>query len=141
MKNLLGLFLIVVSCSVQARDTAHFFSIDDAMSTIDAKQKLDQGIKFVFGKEVKGGTSNYGTFTSNKKTNAFNKSDENACHWVFLSAMISLQNRAVAEGGNAVVNIHSYYKKNTYISETEFECHTGAIMAGVALRGTVVKLP
>ncbi len=141
MKSFLGLLLIVASCSVQARDTAHFFSIDEAMSTADAKQKLNQGVKFVFGKDVKGVTSNFGTFTSNKKTNAFNKSDQHACQWVFLSSMLSLQQRAIAEGANAVVNIHSYYKKNPYSSEAKFECHTGAIMAGVALRGTMVKLP
>lgn len=141
MKKLLGFLLIVVSCSVQARDTALFFSIEDAMSTVDAKQKLNQGVKFVFGKDAKNAKSTLGTFTSNKKTNAFNKSDQDACNWVFLSSMISLQARAIAEGGNAVVNINSYYKKNTFSSETEFECHTGAIMAGVTLRGTVAKLP
>ena len=82
----------------------------------------------------------YGKFVSNKKTNAFGKSDEAACEWVLLSAMLSLQDRVKAEGGNAVININSYYKKNTVSSETEYECHAGAIMAGVALQGEVVKI-
>jgi uncharacterized protein YbjQ (UPF0145 family) len=54
--------------------------------------------------------------------------------------MISLQDRAIAEGGNAVVNIRSFYKKRDFTSATEFECGAGAMVAGVALVGDVVKL-
>ena len=39
------------------------------------------------------------------------------------------------EGGNAVVNIHSYYKSVPFKSNTEYECGAGKIMGGVALRG------
>ena len=77
---------------------------------------------------------------SNKKTNAFGKSDKEACEWVFLSAMLSFQDRIAKEGGNAVVNIRSYYKKNEIRSSTEFECGAGAIMAGVTFLGDVVTL-
>jgi len=59
---------------------------------------------------------------------------------VFLSAMIQLEKRAKQLGANAVVNIVSYYQKNIMSSPTEFECHAGAIMAGVALRGEFVKI-
>jgi hypothetical protein len=44
------------------------------------------------------------------------------------------------EGGNAVTNIHSVYKNAPFNSDSEYECGAGAIMGGVALRGTVVKL-
>ena len=81
-----------------------------------------------------------GIWVANKKTNASNKSDERACQWAFLSAMLSLKQRAIREGGNAVVKIHSYYKKNTNTSASEFECGAGTFVAGVALRGTVVEL-
>ena len=54
--------------------------------------------------------------------------------------MISLKKRAVDMGGNAVVNIHSFYRKNVVKSSTEFECGAGAFVAGVTLKGTVVKL-
>ena len=46
----------------------------------------------------------------------------------------------LAKGGNAVINIRSFYKKNEMSSETKFECHVGLLMAGVALKGTVVYL-
>jgi hypothetical protein len=50
-----------------------------------------------------------GTFTSNRRTNAFNKSDRDACHIAFLSAVIALQERARSEGGNAVVDIRLHH--------------------------------
>ena len=42
--------------------------------------------------------------------------------------------------GDAVIKIHSYYKKSTNAPAGEFECGAGAFVAGVALRGTVVRL-
>lgn len=81
-----------------------------------------------------------GEYTANRKTNAVNKSDQTACEWAFLSALLSLRDRAIEQGGDAVINIRSYYKKDEVTSNSEYECHAGAIIAGVALRGTVVKL-
>jgi uncharacterized protein YbjQ (UPF0145 family) len=57
-----------------------------------------------------------------------------------LSALIELRANALEQGGNAVVNIVSYYKKVPFSSPTEYECHAGAFVAGVALKGTIVKL-
>ncbi len=125
----------------EARDTRHMFSFADAMSTAGAKEKLNGGIEFYFGNQTYSTPiKDFGEFTSNKKTNAFGKSDKEACEWAFLSAMISFQQRAINMGGDAVVNIKSYYKKNEVVSDTEYECGAGAIMAGVTFKGTVVKL-
>lgn len=124
----------------QARDDTLFLPIQEAMNAPAAKEQLNQGIKFHFGKNVPAHTNSKGSFVANRKTNAFNKSDEEACRWVFLSALLALQDQAIAQGGNAVVNIHSFYKKKEHFSNTEYECHAGAIMAGVALKGTVVTL-
>jgi len=74
------------------------------------------------------------------KTNAFGKSDLQACQHVFLSAVIELQDRARKEGGNAVVNIKSNYRNELTESPTEFTCGAGAVIAGVALVGDVVTL-
>ena len=54
--------------------------------------------------------------------------------------MTQLDKRAKQLGANAVVNIVSYYQKNVMSSPTEFECHAGNIIAGVALRGEFVKI-
>ena len=135
------LMLLLLSTGGHARDTLIQVSIEEAMTTPDAESALDADVKFFFGEQEHPEIEQQlGTYTSNKKTNAFGKSDQKACKWAFLSAMISLQERAVAEGGNAVVNIRSFYKKHDFSSATEFECGAGAMVAGVTLVGEVVKL-
>ena len=143
MNKIITLFLaaLLFTGISHARDSKHLFSISEALASPAYEGKLNKDIKLYFGNQRHGKVARkYGEFVSNKKTNAFGKSDQKACEWVLLSALISLQERALAEGGNAVINIRSYYKKNEMSSETNYECHAGAIMAGVALKGTVVKL-
>ncbi|WP_315853568.1 excinuclease ATPase subunit [Marinobacterium arenosum] len=133
--------LLLAAPEAYSRDTKHLMSIQEALASADFKERLDPSIRLYFGNQKHPRVAKaLGTFSSNKKTNAFAKSDEEACRWVMLSALLALQERAKKEGGNAVIDIASYYKKNTYSSRTEFECHAGAIMAGVALTGKVVKL-
>lgn len=132
---------IMGALNAEARDEHIMYSIQEAMSTEDAKAKLDKNIRFYFGDQKHPRVEKrFGEFMSNKKTNAFNKTDERACQWAFLSAMLSFQDRAIREGGNAVVNIRSYYKKNEISSPTKFECGAGFIIAGVTFKGDVVKL-
>ena len=124
-----------------AKDEKTMYSYKDAMALDDAKLKLDRDIKFYFGEQRHPPVEKkFGSFVSNQKTSSVGKSKEKACNWAFLSAMMSLQSRAIREGGNAVIDIESYYKKNAIKSETEFECGHGFFVTGVALRGTVVKL-
>lgn len=135
------LVALLLTTSSQARDTELRLSIEEAMNTPAAKEQLDPNIRFFFADTPHGEiVAEHGNFVTNKKTNAFNKSDEEACHWVMLSALISLQDRVKSEGGNAVINIESFYKRQSMASSSEYECHAGAIMAGVALRGDVVTL-
>ncbi len=144
MKNLLIAVTISIFslCSIQtlARDTKHMYPLSDALNTEDAHEKLNEGIKFFFGDQKPDSIArSLGSFTSNRKTNAFNKSDKEACEWAFLSAMLALQSRAKQQGGNAII-IHSYYRRNTVKSDTEYECGAGTFVAGVTLVGKVVKL-
>jgi hypothetical protein len=132
----------VIATTAQARDDLLRFPIKDAMETGDAKEKLDSDIRFYFGAQRHPKPlRNFGTFTANKKTNFFNKSDKEGCERAFLSAMITFQDRARREGGNAVVGVKSYYRKNEFSSETEYECGAGNVVGGVTMRGDVVKLP
>jgi hypothetical protein len=134
-------FAAFLAGGVQARDTKHLLPIEDAMKTDSAEAKLEGNVKFFFGDQQHPKVlSKLGTDVSNRKTNAFNKGDETACNWAFLSALLALETRAKELGANAVVNVVSYYKKDTYSSKTDFECHAGALMAGVALKGDFVKI-
>ncbi|MGQ0618678.1 MAG: excinuclease ATPase subunit [Panacagrimonas sp.] len=124
-----------------ARDDRLKFLVEEAMQQAEAG-RLDGSVKFYWGEQAyPDGAQLMGSYTANKKTNFFNKSDKEGCEWAWLSAMLSLQDRARSEGGNAVVNIHSVYRNGEFKSETEYECGAGAVMGGVALRGTVAKLP
>ena len=51
-----------------------------------------------------------------------------------------LQERARKEGGNAVVNTTSNYRNEVSESATKYAYGAGAVNAGVALKGDVVRL-
>lgn len=145
MRSILSLCLVLVtvfSGSAVARDTKHLLSIEEAMNSSTFQERLNPEVRFYFADSAHPAPQKrLGEYVTNKKTNAVGKSDREACEWVFLSALLSLEQRALSEGGNAVVNVRSYYKKNTFSSTTEYECHAGAVIAGVALIGDVVRLP
>lgn len=136
----LGAALVAVS-NVQARDTKLMLPIAAAMESQNTQEKLQGKVKFYFGKQKYPKVlKKLGSDFTNRKTNAFGKSDDVACNWAFLSALVQLEQKAIELGANAVVNVVSYYKKNTHSSPTEFECHAGGLMAGVALKGDFVKV-
>jgi uncharacterized protein YbjQ (UPF0145 family) len=143
MKKLLSMvvFGVVVAAPAQARDTALMMPIAAAMDANGAKDRLGDSVRFYFGKQATPRVLNKITSDqTNLKTNAFGKSAETSCNWVFLSAMLSLKKRAEEVGANAVVNIVSNYQNVEMSSETEFECHDGALMSGVALKADFVKV-
>ena len=137
----LGVAMLGATGGVQARDTKLMLPIKDALNYVGkkhtAKDVLDPNIQLVFGKG--GGTVIRKGLVSNKKTNGFNKSDEEACHWAFLSAVKQFQEAARDAGATKVVNLVSYYKKREFKSTTEYECHAGAFVVGVALMGNLAK--
>jgi uncharacterized protein YbjQ (UPF0145 family) len=136
--------LIISLASVSplyARDTRHLLPIAAAMETKDAQDKLDGSVKFFFADQAAPQVlTKLGSDVANRKTNAFGKSDEKACNWAFLSALVALEKRAQQLGANAVINVVSYYNRKVMSSITEFECHAGAIIAGVVLKGDFVKI-
>jgi uncharacterized protein YbjQ (UPF0145 family) len=136
-----SLLLLAAAPAAIARDDKLLLRVAAVLESAEARQKLDGSIKFYFGNQRHPKIlDNLHSDVTNLKTNAFNKSDEKACEWVFLSALLSLEKRAKQLGANAVVNIVSYYKRIPMSSETEYECHAGALMAGVALKGDFVKI-
>ncbi|HUE91976.1 excinuclease [Pseudomonas sp.] len=125
----------------QARDTTHFLPFDAVVQEALNAGRLDGSVKFYLaGNKPAGAVSVVKSgVTTSKKTNAFNKSDEGACSWALQSALIHLQQAAKAVGANAVVDIASNYKHVEYKDSQKYECHAGAIMAGVALKGNLAN--
>ena len=132
---------IAAIAPAQARDTKHMLPIANAMAANDAQNRLGDTVQFYFGdQKTPAILQRLGSDRPGQKTNPSGKSPKPACNWAFLSAMLRLQERARELGANAVVNIVSNYKNVEHSSATEFECHDGAMMTGVALKGDFVKL-
>lgn len=142
MNKLLPLALAALfALPAVARDDHQMYPLKDALSTPAAQEKLDKEVRLFFGNQSHPKVAKtFGEWKTNKKTNGFNKSDKEACEWTFLSAALELQERARKEGGDAVINIKSNYKSEEHSSNDEYMCGSGALMSGVALKGTVVKL-
>lgn len=132
--------LLAVASAGSARDTRLLLPISDALKQGREQGVIGTDIAFKFGKGNRGGyAKTIGNDVANRKTNAVNKTDVEACNWVFLSALKALESSARDAKASAVVEIVSYYKKNEYSSTSEFECHAGSIMAGVALKASYAK--
>lgn len=137
-----GLVIALAASTAQARETRVEGSFEELVNSPEAKQAgIDGSVRFYLaGQKTPAVLSRMGEDVSNKKTNAANKSDAEACRWVTLSVLKAFQDSAKARGANAVVDMVSYYKKNEFKSAQNYECYAGAIMAGTAMKGTYAKV-
>lgn len=127
------------TATVQAADEVHHFNFKEAVDRAVADGTLDGSVKFYLSGTKSGGKVIQKDVVTNKKTNGFAKSAEASCDWVLRSALIQMQNNAKAQGANAVTNIVSYFKSNETRSTTTYDCYKGTMMAGVTLKGDIVK--
>jgi len=141
MKKALTLLALTLASPALARDTVLKLPLADVLKMPEAKSKLDGSVKFYLaGAKTPKVIEAKGDGVSNKKTNGAGKTDEAACKWAALSALIALQQSAKKNGANAVVDIISYYKKNEFKSATQYECHAGTFVVGVTLKGTYAQV-
>lgn len=133
---------LTLSAPAFARDTAHHLPLAEVIGSPMAKAEgLDGSVKFYLaGQPHPRVLQSMSEDVSNKKTNGVNKTDAEACRWVALSVLLAFQQKAKSLGANAVVDIVSYYKKNEYSDPVNYECHSGALMSGVALKGRFAKI-
>lgn len=124
-----------------ARDTKYMLPFKDVLELPEAKEKLDGSVKFYLaGEKTPKVLNKMESDVSNKKTNGVGKSDEVACQWAALSVLVAFQDKAKSLGANAVVDMASYYRKNEVADAHDFECHAGAVVVGVAMKGTYAKV-
>jgi hypothetical protein len=124
-----------------ARNTRYTLAIADVKADSRYAEAVPDDVAFYFADQQHPAIeTSLGEFVTNRKGNSAGRPDEEACRWTMMSALKQLRDRAVEEGGNAVINIVSYYRKEVFASGTQYECHAGAIISAVALKGTVVKL-
>jgi len=138
---LAALILSIFQVSAYAREDVISINISETFESLAIESQLD-GVKMYFGDQTyPAATKEMSIIRTNRKTNAFNKSDRQACEWVFLSAIMALKDSALSNGGNAVVNIKSNYNNIEYSSPDQYKCGVGRIIAGVALIGQVASIP
>jgi len=137
MKKTTWIGAALVLCALpgisQARDTTHYLPFDAVVAEATAAGRLDGSVKFYLAKRPAGAKIIRSDVSTSKKTNAFNKTDEAACSWALQSALIGMEKAAKAAGANAVVDIE-------YKDSSKYECHAGAVIAGVALKGSLAKV-
>ena len=145
MKRILAiacLALLAATPSAFARETRVEQSLQELVNSQEAKDAgIDGSVKFYLaGQSHPAIVQSFGSDVSNRKTNAANKTDAEACRWVTLSVLKAFQDGAKAKGANAVVDMVSYYKSNEFSSPANYECYAGAILAGMAMKGTYAKV-
>lgn len=144
MKKVMSIMVIlgaIAAFPVQASDNIYMMPIAAAMADNNAEGRLGDTVKFYFGNQATPKVlKKLSSDTTSHKTNAFGKSKEKVCNWVFLTDMLALQKRAQELGANAVINIVSNYNNIENSSATEFECHVGGIMGGAAFKADFVKI-
>ena len=139
MKKLIAasLLALVAAAPAFARNDVVTVSLQSVLDMPEAKTKLDGSVTFYLaGAPTPKVVKKFGEDTSNAKTNAFNKTPEEACRWNALSALLKLQEHAKRDGANAVVDLVSYRDHQDFRSPTDIECSDGAFLAGIALKGT-----
>jgi hypothetical protein len=145
MKMLMSAVLFAAACAASwpatARAQSQLYPIAQALSSPEAQAKLDRGVKLYFGRQGHPPVARtIGVWPSNKRANKFGRSEQLACDYALLSAVLSLQGRARRERANAVVDIVTSYGDAVTVSSTQYVCDIAGLRSGVALRARVVSL-
>lgn len=134
--------LLLAAPQAFAADSRLELPLQELLDSPQAKAAgIDGSVRFYLaGQKTPAVVSRMGEDVINKKTNGVGKSDAESCRWVALSVLKALQEGAKDRGANAVIDIVSYFKKNEFRNTTNYECHAGGIMSGVALKGIYAKV-
>jgi hypothetical protein len=135
-----SVLVLLFGAEAAARNTEHLLPVDEAVRSALGREKLLDVPFYFAGQQHPGQAKVLGEWKTRKSTRGLFRSDSSACQVAFLSALISLQERARREGGDAVVDIKSVTRDKETSSATEYRCVAGATVVHVALSGTVITL-
>jgi uncharacterized protein YbjQ (UPF0145 family) len=133
--------LLMATPAAAAEDAVTTHQLSAVMERPDFASQLN-GVRFYFGDQNHPAAARVieRDATTSLRTRKFGRSSEEACQWVMLSALLQLRQHALNVGGNAVVNVRSNWSNVEWSSSTQYRCAAGFLMAGVALKGDVVRL-
>lgn len=129
---------LAMSTTAQAKDDLEHFNFNQAVQNAISQGLIDGKVKFYLAGTGGGQVIQKGLIT-NKKTRGFANSAEKSCEHALHSALIQFDKTAKAQGATKVVNIVSYFKKNTYSSTTQYECAKGFAVTSVTLKGDLAR--
>lgn len=140
-KMILAAMALTAATLVHARNEAVMLPLADVVKLGLEQGKLDGSVSFhLSGASTPAIAERLGDDVSNKKTNGVGKDDATACNWAALSALMAFEAKAKQKGANAVVDLHSFNKKQSTRDPVNFECRAGNLMAGVTFKGTYARV-
>jgi len=137
-----ALVLLAAVPQAYAADRRVDIPFDEVLNSPEAKDAgIDGSVRFYLaGQPTPHIVERFEEAVSNKKANAVGKSDQETCHRAMLSVLKSFQDSAKQKGANAVIDLVSYFRRNEERSATSYSCYVGALMSGVAMKGTFAKV-
>jgi len=123
--------------SAFAKSEIQLHSIDELLAS-EAFQSRLGNFQFSFGNEILG--KPVGIANVKRATNGIGKTDQEACEWAMISALLVLKQEAQTRNGIAVEAIQSTVTGTDYISATHYQCRTGHTNSRVLLKGTITAL-
>jgi hypothetical protein len=139
-KTILALAVLAGASMAAHAEKVLMLPLEEAVQLGLELKKLDGSVKFYLsGAPTPEGGTAIGEETANRKTSSGGRTKEEACHWVALSTLISLEEFAKKRGASAVVDLHSTFKGKVYKDPVNYECHAGSMLTGVTFKGTYVR--
>ena len=141
--------LSLFTLTTQARNTRILLPIQEVLRLSKTKEVIGQDIALYFGdKSPEIAQNPLGEVYGHGKADPYTKTssghnrprdDETTCREAMRTALAELVQQARARGGNALVDISSFYDRTELRSNDVYECHAGMTRAVVELKAKVVR--
>jgi uncharacterized protein YbjQ (UPF0145 family) len=132
--------LLTMVARAEARNDTYYLNNAEVMNDPAFKQLGDKVALYFASQTPPKVAQDLGTFVGNKIAKTRGESDEQWCKEAALGALAKLRDEANTRGGNAVINIQSFWKGNVIADKTKYECHAGGTGGHISLQGTIVRL-
>ena len=135
------LIAAAISSSALARDTSLNVDLRQALDTQEFKTALGDDVAFFLRADKPAAIENRSApFFINSSTGR-GMPDEKTCLNMTLRALVAMRNRARQEGGNAIVDLVSFYQEHETGDGSMIDCHAGSyVRARVTLKGSVAHI-
>lgn len=144
MKAKLAICIVAASIATAtlAANVQIMVNFQTIVDSSDGQARLDKSIKLFFGRgSAPASAKSLGAVTLNKIAKEKERHDFDAnCNAAVLEALIELQQKAKALGGDGVGNIVSAWQGVEPHDPTQAECHAGGTGGHLTLKAQVLKL-